>query len=307
MGFSFECMQGSSVTQDGMKVVYQHRDYSHTGLSLNQQHPDIYLTLDYPLRFSRAGNWIEIRALRVKPSEVCGVLRTGRDYRREMDFMQLWAKLAMLAGTYLLGSLPLGYLIVKILTGRDVRREHSGRTGGTNVMRSAGFAAGLVTAVGDMLKGASAVWITKAVAPDVQWMHAAAGLLVILGHNYSIFLIERVNGKLRLRGGAGGGPSVGATMGLWLPSILIIVPLGLIMLFGVGYASLATISVGLLELVIFSLRAMLGIGPWEYAGFGLLALLILLWSLRPNIGRLLRGEERLVGWRAKVGQADERS
>jgi glycerol-3-phosphate acyltransferase PlsY len=221
--------------------------------------------------------------------------------------MQFPTRLAVLAATYLLGSFPLGFLIVKIMTGRDVRREHSGRTGGTNVMRSAGFAAGFVTAVGDILKGAAAVWIAKAVAPDIPWMHAAAGLLVILGHNYSIFLIERVDGKLRLRGGAGGGPSVGASMGLWPPSILIIVPFGIFMLFGVGYASLATMSAGLLELVIFSLRAMLGIGPWEYAGFGLLTLVILLWSLRPNIGRLLRGEERLIGWRAKDKQADKTS
>ncbi len=221
--------------------------------------------------------------------------------------MQVLARSAVLAATYLLGSLPLGFLIVKIMTGKDVRREHSGRTGGTNVMRSAGFAAGFITAVGDVIKGAAAVWIAMILAPEVYWMHAAAGLLVILGHNYSIFLIERVDGKWRLRGGAGGGPSTGAALGLWPPSIAIIIPLGLIMLFGVGYASLATISVGLLEVVIFGLRAILGIGPWEYAGFGLFALVILLWSLRPNISRLLRGEERLVGWRAKADQADEPS
>jgi glycerol-3-phosphate acyltransferase PlsY len=224
-----------------------------------------------------------------------------------MDLMQFLGRLAVLAATYLLGSLPLGFLIVKIMTGKDVRREHSGRTGGTNVMRSAGFAAGFITAVGDVLKGASAVWIAMAVAPDAHWIHATAGLLVILGHNHSIFLIERVDGKVRLGGGAGGGPSVGAALGLWTPSVLIIVPFGLIMLFGVGYASLATLSAGLLELVIFSWRAMLGIGPWEYAGFGLLTLVILLWSLQSNIGRLLRGEERLVGWRAKAKQANENS
>jgi glycerol-3-phosphate acyltransferase PlsY len=224
-----------------------------------------------------------------------------------MDFMQVLARLAVLAATYLLGSLPLGFLIVKIVTGKDVRKEHSGRTGGTNVMRSAGFTAGFITALGDVFKGAVAVWIAKAAVPDSQWMHAASGLLVILGHNYSVFLIERFEGKLRMRGGAGGGPSVGAAMGLWLPSVLIIVPFGLIMLFGVGYASLATMSVGLIELLIFGLRAFLEIGPWEYAGFGLLALAILLWSLRPNIGRLLRGEERLVGWRARINQANQDS
>jgi glycerol-3-phosphate acyltransferase PlsY len=242
----------------------------------------------------------------VKPSTVCGVLREEQQHRRETDHMQVLVWLAVLVATYLLGSLPLGFLIVKLITGKDIREEHSGRTGGTNVMRTAGFTAGLITAVGDILKAATAVWIARVVAHDVPWMHAAAGLLVIMGHNYSIFLIERVDGRLRLRGGAGGGPAVGAAFGLWTPSVLIIVPIGVLILFGVGYASLATISVGLLEVTIFTLRAWLGLGPWEYAGFGLLTLVILLWSLRPNIGRLLRGEERLVGWRARA-RADRKT
>jgi glycerol-3-phosphate acyltransferase PlsY len=214
--------------------------------------------------------------------------------------MQVLVKLAVLIGAYLLGSLPLGFLIVKILTGQDVRKVHSGRTGGTNVMRTAGFGAGLATAVGDILKGACAVWIARAAVPSEPWLHAVAGILVILGHNYSIFLAERVDGRLKLRGGAGGAPSAGAAMGLWAPSILIIVPIALIFLFGVGYASLASISAALLEFGIFAVRALWYQAPWEYILFGLVAMGILLWGLRPNIKRLLSGEERLVGWRAKV-------
>jgi len=206
----------------------------------------------------------------------------------------------MLIGAYLLGSLPLGFLIVKISTGKDVRKSHSGRTGGTNVMRTAGLGAGLATAIGDILKGACAVWIAKAILSDVAWMHAASGIMVILGHNYSIFLAEREDGKLRLRGGAGGAPSVGAATGLWTPSVLIIVPIGLVVLFGIGYASLTTITAALLELGIFVVRAVWFDSPWEYILFGFVAMTILLWGLRPNIRRLLRGEERLIGWRAKL-------
>lgn len=214
--------------------------------------------------------------------------------------MQLLIMLGMLIGAYILGSLPMGFLIVKILTGKDVRKSHSGRTGGTNVMRTAGFGAGLATAVGDILKGACGVWIAKAILPDVPWMHAVSGIMTILGHNYSIFLAERVDGRLKLRGGAGGAPSVGAAMGLWTPSVLIIVPVGLVFLFGVGYASMATMSAGLLEFGIFVVRAIWFESPWEYILYGLFALAVLLWGLRPNIRRLLKGEERLVGWRAKL-------
>lgn len=213
--------------------------------------------------------------------------------------MQLMIKLGVILGSYLLGSVPLGFLIVKIMTGKDVRKVHSGRTGGTNVMRTAGFAAGLATAVGDVLKGACAVWIAKALTPDDAWLHAAAGILVILGHNYSIFLAERVDGRLKLRGGAGGAPSVGAAMGFWTPSVLIIVPIAVFMLFGVGYASLATITAALLEFGIFAVRAIWFQSPWEYVFFGLFAMTVLLWGLRPNIQRLLRGEERVIGWRAR--------
>ena len=213
--------------------------------------------------------------------------------------MQLLIKLGVLLGSYLLGSIPLGFIIVKIMTGKDVRKVHSGRTGGTNVMRTAGFAAGLATAIGDGLKGACAVWIAKALTPDDAWVHAAAGILVILGHNYSIFLAERIDGRLKLRGGAGGAPSVGAATGLWTPSIFIIVPLGVFMLFGVGYASVATMTVGLVEFGIFAVRALWFQSPWEYIFFGLFALCVLFWSLRPNIRRLLRGEERVIGWRAR--------
>jgi glycerol-3-phosphate acyltransferase PlsY len=214
--------------------------------------------------------------------------------------MQLLIWLGVLVASYVLGAVPLGFLIVKIMTGKDVRKMHSGRTGGANVMRTAGYSAGLATGIGDILKGACAVWLAKAIAADDAWVHALAGIFVILGHNYSIFLAQRIEGKLKLRGGAGGAPSVGAAMGLWAPSILIIVPILVFMLFGVGYASLATLSVGLLEFGIFTVRAIWFQSQWEYILYGLFALAVLLWGLRPNIRRLLRGEERLIGWRARA-------
>jgi len=217
--------------------------------------------------------------------------------------MQILIFIGIILTSYVLGSIPMGFFIVKLISGQDIRNIQSGRTGGTNAMRAAGFWAGLATAALDILKGASGVWIAKAVLPGHPWLDILAPVASIIGHNYSIFLIERnARGKLLLRGGAGGAPTVGGAVGLWPPALLIIVPVGAIVLFGIGYASLATISIALTAIIIFSIRAVLGLSPWVYVVYGILAEIILIWALRPNIKRLLNGTERLVGWRAKLAK-----
>jgi glycerol-3-phosphate acyltransferase PlsY len=209
--------------------------------------------------------------------------------------------IGVLVLAYLLGSIPFGLVIVKLSTGKDIRSVESGRTGGTNAMRAAGVWAGLATAVFDVLKGVAAVVISHALIRGGQvWIDILAPFLSIIGHNYSVFLVERNRqGKLRFRGGAGGAPCLGGSIGLWLPSLFIIVPLGgLIYYFG-GYASVTTMSVALLSTAVFAYRAWLGLNPWQYAIYGLMAFLALAWSLKPNIKRLIAGNERLVGLRAK--------
>lgn len=202
---------------------------------------------------------------------------------------------------YLLGSIPFGLIIVKLTTGKDIRSVESGRTGGTNAMRAAGVWAGMATALFDVLKGVAAVFFSHTlIAGSHVWLEVLAPFFSIIGHNYSIFLIEHnEKGWLRFRGGAGGAPCLGGSIGLWFPSVFIILPLcGLIYYFG-GYASITTLSVALLSTFVFAFRAWLGLSPWQYAIYGLLAFLALAWSLRPNIKRLFEGNERVVGLRAK--------
>jgi len=206
---------------------------------------------------------------------------------------------------YLLGSVPSGLFIVKLSTGKDIRKVASGRTGGTNAMRAAGFWAGLGTAIFDVLKGAMSVWLARGLVPDAMWLQILAPVLAIVGHNYSIFLVERgEKGGIRFRGGAGGAPATGGAFALWLPSLLFIAPLVGLILYFVGYASIATISVALVITLIFLIRAWVGASPWEYIIYGLLAGVVLVWSLRPNIRRLFNGTERVVGYRAKHRNAD---
>ncbi len=217
---------------------------------------------------------------------------------------------AVLVG-YLLGSIPVGLLLVKIKTGKDLREVESGRTGGTNAFRAAGFGIGFATAILDILKAAVAVWSARTISPDGSLVHVLAGLAAILGHNYSIFLAERDDkGRLRLRGGAGAMPALGGAVGLWSWTFPIVFVIGAIMLFTLGMASVATLTVGLGIIVVFAVRASMGLMPWVNVLYGLIAEVLLIWALRPNIQKIFAGNERVIsislaGWlRARKANAE---
>ena len=217
--------------------------------------------------------------------------------RIEMDILKF---ISLLVYAYLVGSIPFGLLLVRIKTGQDIRNFESGRTGGTNAGRAAGVWTGIFTALLDGTKSASTVWISQAILPSAIWLQVFAPIMAILGHNYSIFLIQKKpEGKFILRGGAGGAPCAGGSVGLWFPSFFIIIPIAALILYVGGYASVTTISIAMLSTIIFTIRAALGISPWQYAVYGLLAEILLIWALRPNIKRLIEGNERLVGLRAR--------
>jgi glycerol-3-phosphate acyltransferase PlsY len=201
---------------------------------------------------------------------------------------------------YILGSIPFGYLLVRIFTGKDVRDIESGRTGGTNAMRASGFLLGFSTSLLDIIKSAGAVWISRSYSPSFYWFHVLVGFVAVLGHNYSIFLIKRTpEGKISIGGGAGGTPAVGAIVGLWWPSIFVMVPLGYFIVMVVGYASVATMSLPIIGSLLLLYRLIRFDQPYEYIFSGLLSEILIVWALRPNIKRLLNGTERLVGFRVR--------
>jgi glycerol-3-phosphate acyltransferase PlsY len=215
--------------------------------------------------------------------------------------MQILFDIVAVVLGYLLGSIPFGLLIVKLKTGKDIRKVESGRTGGTNAMRAAGFGAGLLTAIMDALKGIAAVLAAQALTGN-HLIHVFAAASAIIGHNYSIFLTDRdENGRLRLRGGAGAMPAIGGAIGFWGWSFPIIIGLGALVFFTVGIASLATITVGMSIIILFTIRASMGLMPWVDVFYGVIAEVLLIWALRPNIQKLLAGNERVVkyslnGW-----------
>lgn len=213
--------------------------------------------------------------------------------------MQILVDAGIVLASYVIGSVPFGLIVVKLLTGKDIRMVESGRTGGTNALRAAGWVAGLLTGILDVLKATATVWLAQAITAN-EWMHVLAPIAAILGHNYSLFMAERdERGRWRLRGGAGGAASFGGALGLWAPSALIILPIAALIYYFVGYASVTTLSVALMATIIFAVRAIFFHSPWEYVIYGVLSEILLVWALLPNIKRLMDGTERLHGWRAK--------
>ncbi len=225
--------------------------------------------------------------------------------------MQMLIDVGTVVLGYIIGSIPFGLLIVKLKTGKDIREVESGRTGGTNAVRAAGFGAGLLTAILDILKGASAVWIAQWISPDNHLLHMLAPVGAILGHNYSVFLINRdSDGRLRFHGGAGGAPALGGAVGLWGWSFPIIFSIGIVVWFTIGIASITTIAIGLIVTLIFAFRAWQGWQDPIDIWYGVIAEILLLWALRPNIKKLISGNERVVrislnGWLRARKEAKE--
>ena len=197
---------------------------------------------------------------------------------------------------YLIGSIPMGYLAVKIFKRQDLTQIGSGRTGGTNAMRAGGVWVGILTGALDFLKGFMAIWIARWMLPGSIWTQVLAGAAAVFGHNWSIwlYLVTR-----RFNAGAGTGPNIGAAMAFWPPLALVVIPIVLFCLFVVGYASVASIAAALAIVAILFLRAATQGTPWQYGIYGILTLMLVIYALRPNIKRLLEGTERRVGIFAK--------
>jgi len=188
---------------------------------------------------------------------------------------------------YLMGSIPTGYLVVKLAKGTDIRQQGSGHTGGTNVWRAAGLWPAILTALGDFLKGMAAVLIARIVLGDSVG-EVLVGVAAVVGHNWSVFL--------GWRGGAGTATNLGVISTLSLPVALGLIAAGLLVVVVSRYASVASLSVAILAPTIFLGLALLAQHPLRHALYGLLAGAIVILAHRSNIVRLLAGTERRLSY-----------
>jgi acyl phosphate:glycerol-3-phosphate acyltransferase len=181
---------------------------------------------------------------------------------------------------YLAGSIPVG-LILSRLKGKDPRKTGSGNIGATNVMRTAGKTLGLITLLGDALKGLIPV-IVAVVQGQPQIIVAATGLAAFLGHLYSLFL--------RFRGGKGIATSAGVLLALCPPALLINLAVFILVLLKWRYVSLGSLTgAGLMPFTLYVLGA-----PPEYVGLSVIIAIFTFVKHRENIGRLLRGTEHNI-------------
>jgi acyl phosphate:glycerol-3-phosphate acyltransferase len=191
-----------------------------------------------------------------------------------------WLPLA----AYLLGSIPFGFLIVKLMGGGDIRFRGSGNIGATNVAREAGALPGLLTLLLDGGKGYFSVWLAGHVtAGNPRWMILAV-LLTIVGHTFPVWL--------RFQGGRGVATGAGVFLPICWQAVVGALIVWLIVLAFWRYVSLASISAAaFLPLLVYLLYAPRHAPPESISAGASFAMLLIIARHRPNIIRLLRGTE----------------
>jgi glycerol-3-phosphate acyltransferase PlsY len=183
---------------------------------------------------------------------------------------------------YLLGSIPFGYLIVKLLEGRDIRASGSGNIGAANVTRTVGKGAGVVTLLLDAAKGFVAVWLASSFG-DILLMVVAA-LCAILGHMFPVWL--------KFKGGKGVATGVGAFLPICWPAVAGALGVWVVVILGFQYVSLASMAAAAaLPPLIYALYAPPHAPPVELSVGAVIAAVLIIWRHRPNIGRLIDGTE----------------
>jgi glycerol-3-phosphate acyltransferase PlsY len=194
--------------------------------------------------------------------------------------------LIVAAVSYLLGSIPFGYLLIKIFKGEDVRVSGSGNIGATNVARKSP-ALGVATLLLDAAKGSTAILIAKVLfnGANPQLLMTTAAFFAVVGHLFPVWL--------KFRGGKGVATSLGAFLFLTPKSILCMVALFLILAFAFRYVSLASIAVAAaFPLLAWAFR--------EYTDsrqliFIALVSALVIWKHRQNISRIAAGKESKLG------------
>jgi glycerol-3-phosphate acyltransferase PlsY len=194
-----------------------------------------------------------------------------------------------IVAAYLIGALPIGYLVGRAFGIADIRRHGSGNIGAANVLRTAGRLPAILTLGGDIAKGFLAVAVGAALAksaagPDLG-ATAACAVAAVIGNCWSVFL--------GFRGGKGAATGLGALLALVPLAVLLAAVVWLGVTISLRYVSLGSI----LGSVCGALgAAVLGYpGPFVLAAFGVAAIVVA--RHHANIARLLAGHEPKVGQR----------
>jgi glycerol-3-phosphate acyltransferase PlsY len=200
----------------------------------------------------------------------------------------LGAVLAVAVG-YLLGAVPVGLLVGRLVRGIDLRDLGSRRTGATNVTRTLGTRWGAVVLVLDLAKGVLAVVLARLLfdGAAAEWVAAAAGLAAVAGHNWSVFI--------GFAGGRGVATTGGGLLALAPLAVAMVVPPMVAIVWLTRYVSAASLAGAAFAMLATAGLALAGVGSWPAFGYALLAGTLVIVSHRDNIQRLRAGTERRIG------------
>jgi glycerol-3-phosphate acyltransferase PlsY len=190
---------------------------------------------------------------------------------------------------YLIGGIPFGLIIVKLMTGADVRKAGSGNIGATNVLRTTGPVAGVLTLLLDAAKAWFAVWLAGRLSGGSEFWMSLAALAVLVGHAWSIWI--------GFKGGKAVASFVGAYLYLTPLPLVAVILLFVFIVAWTRYLSLGSvIAAGL-----FPLACWMILHPgWPVLLSALGAALLIIERHRGNIARIQAGEERVFRFQRTV-------
>ncbi len=198
--------------------------------------------------------------------------------------------LAAMVIAYLTGGVPFGLLIVRLMTGADVRAAGSGNIGATNVLRTTGRMAGVLTLLLDVGKGFLCVWLASVMTgANEAWMSAAA-FAVMAGHAFPVWL--------RFKGGKAVATCAGAFLYLTPLPLLAVILLFVLLVAATRYLSLGSIvAAGLLPIA-----CLIILHPeWPVLASALAAAVLVIWRHKDNIARIRTGTENVFRFQRTVG------
>ena len=202
--------------------------------------------------------------------------------------------LLMIAISYLMGSIPTSIIAGKLLKGIDIRKEGSGNAGATNVFRVLGWKAGLVVLLIDMLKGwIPTVYVSQLGMDSGLGWHAInyqiiAGISAMFGHIWTIFA--------SFKGGKGVGTGAGMIIGLAPVPVLVCIIVFIVTVWLTRFVSLGSIlaSITFMAVVFVQKFALNQPVPIELLVFSLFIPVLIIFTHRANVQRLLKGEENKI-------------
>lgn len=203
----------------------------------------------------------------------------------------VWHYVVVILVGYLVGSLPSGLLVGKLTRGLDVREYGSGKMGFTNSLRTLGLRSSLLVLLMDAAKGYGMVLATWAIFGSHE-LQVTAALAAVIGHNWPVLA--------GFRGGRGVATTYGAYLGMNAPATLGLVAVVFALIYLVRYVSVVSVLTVPLGALLFLVLALVGLTPYAYSVYGVLAAALVAFQHRENMRRLLAGTE------PKVGQGGQR-